>query len=44
MRGVGEGRGGGYVGGTLLGSIAKLGFKFAFVKDDGKEAANGSGV
>lgn len=35
---------GGIVGGTLLGSIAKLGFKFAFVKDDGKEAANGSGV
>ena len=32
------------MGGTFLGSIAKLGFKFVFVKDDGKEAANRNGV
>lgn len=39
-----RGGGCGIVGGTLLRSIAKLGFKFAFVKDDGKETTNGNGM
>ena len=34
--------GGVIVGGTLLRSIAKLGFKFVLVKNDGKEATHGN--
>lgn len=34
----------GVVEGTLLGSIAGLGFKFAFVKDDGREGGDDGGV
>lgn len=29
---------------ALLGSVAGLGFKSGFVKDDGREGVNGSGV
>lgn len=39
MRGIG-----GIVGGTLLEKIARLGFKYVFVEDDGTKGANNSGV
>jgi hypothetical protein len=30
------------VGGTLLGRVGGIGFKFVFIKDGGKEGVNGN--
>lgn len=39
-----DGRGRGIVRGPLLGRVGGLGFKFAFIEDDGKVGTNDSSV